>query len=225
MMSNRMNYKSNTSFIDMFMLLSLILGIMVIVLFMLIKPIIPQKEDVPLDEQVLVKLEWDDTVNYDLDMWLFAPDNTIVGFKSKSKNGITLERDDLGHKNEYGYVDGVMAPIYDNTEVVRIKEVMDGDYYISVHFYSAMQSYTVQESEEGKSVKSKFVITVYFAGKHVPVSITHSEVHVRQEVGVVKLTFKNGKLVGSTQSTRLIGTTEMRTSPSNGSSGAHYGYQ
>ena len=177
---------------------------MVIILFIMIKPIVPTKEEIPLEEQVLIKLEWEDTEDVDLDLWLADPLGNIVGFKNLHAGSITLERDDLGFKNEYGWIDGKISKIYDNTEVIRIKDVMDGNYDISVQFYSARG--WKEKTKLGKEVPSdiEFKVTIYFAAQHTPVAISYGRVVPNQEVGVISLQFFEKRLIHTEPSNRLI---------------------
>lgn len=197
------HYKSTTSMIDMFMLLTVGFVTLFILAFILIKPVVPKTQDIPLEEQLLIKLEWDDTINADLDLWLKNPVGNIVSFKNKDVHGVTLERDDLGHTNEWTMLNGQAMPIFSNYEVIRIKNLVDGDYFVAVHYYSSRgkpgtplpPSTTKPGHAEGEfNPTLAFKVSAYIPNKHTPIFIEARTVDYHKETPVIKFTVVDGAI-------------------------------
>lgn len=190
--------------IDMFMLLTVGFVILFVLAFILIKPVVPKTQEVPLDEQLLIKLKWDDTMNVDLDLWMLDSQGLITSFKRKDNNGITLERDDLGHSNEWSMVDGSARPIFSNFEVIRIKNLADGDYYITVHYYAARGGYNTSPTPMNPSQPGfrlgefkntmEFQVTAWIPNKHTPIFVENDTVDYHKETSVIKFTVVDGKI-------------------------------
>lgn len=180
------HFKSNGSMLDLFLLLAMSFAVLFVIAFILIKPVDPKKKDIELEEHMLVKLEWDDNTNIDLDLWLMSPDGTIVSFRSKDKGGMVLERDDLGTGNDWIPVDGEMKIVPDNTEVARLKRLVDGTYYISVHYYSNRQA--------GRPEAEPFTVTIYDGQKHKRLTIFTGTAYLFAETPVMEITVKNGRI-------------------------------
>ena len=191
----RARYKSNSSMLDLFLLLAMGFVVLFILAFILIKPVDPKKKDIELEEQLLVKLEWDDRATNDLDLWVLLPDGTLVSFKQKENRIASLERDDRGTTSDLIWVDGKEQFHRDNTEIVRVKHLEDGDYYISVQYYTG---YCKDCNVE------PFTVTVHDGIAHRDLAIMTGEVYKYAETPVLKLTVKDGKIVSYTKSDRFI---------------------
>lgn len=119
------------------MLFNVLLGFVVlfVIAFLLINPI-TKKQDVPSKAEAMIVMEWDDNSYSDIDLWIQRDNNSPVGFNNKSGQGMNLERDDLGTSNDRVIVDGKVTVIKKNREVVNVRGVVPGDYYINVHAYN-----------------------------------------------------------------------------------------
>lgn len=126
---------NNITFNDM--LFNILLGfvILFVIAFLLINPI-TKNEDIPAKAEFMIVLEWDDESVSDFDLWLQHNDENPIGFNNKDQNGANLERDDLGYANDIIVIDGEKRIIRKNREVINIRGVIAGDYYINVHAYS-----------------------------------------------------------------------------------------
>lgn len=193
-----------TALLDLNTLLALAFAAMTFLLLIFIQPIIPQKQDIPLDEQLLIKMEWDDNIDNDVDLWVMDPSEQAIGFRNKNGAGITLERDDLGYRQEFAYLNGEMSIIKDNTEVVRVKRVSDGTYYVNVHHYSSRGWLNLKRNGKEVPDQERVVITVYWADRHTPIAIHNLMVKAGQEVPVMALTFESGELVNVENHTRVF---------------------
>lgn len=119
------------------MLFNVLLGFVVlfVIAFLLINPI-TKKQDIPAKAEAMIVIEWSDESFTDVDLWIQRDRDLPVGFNNKSGQGMNLERDDLGTSNDRIVVDGVMQVIKVNREVVNIRGIVPGSYYINVHAYS-----------------------------------------------------------------------------------------
>lgn len=192
----RERYKSNSSMLDLFLLLAMGFVVLFILAFILIKPVDPKKKDIELEEQLLVKLEWADEATSDIDLWVLLPDGTTVSFKQKENRVASLERDDRGTNSDLIYVDGKEVFHKNNTEIVRIKVLEDGEYYISVQYYS--DTICPNCNEEA------FRVTVHDGIAHADLAIQSGVVYKYAETPVLKITVKDGKIVSYEKSDRFI---------------------
>lgn len=196
MTMNRGNFKSTTSMLDLFLLMAVGFVSLFVLAFILIQPPTDPAKEIELDEQLLIKLTWEGTHNNDLDMWVMTPDGSIVAFKNKQANGVTLERDDRGFSAEQVNVNGKLTYVYDNTEVVRVKRLEDGDYYISVQYYSAKGciNCTVED----------YKVEVYDGNRHRTLAIYTGSIGQAAESPVLKITVKDGSIVKYEDSDKFI---------------------
>ena len=192
---SREKYKSNSSMLDLFLLLAMGFVVLFIIAFILIKPVDPKKKDIEVEEQMLVKLEWADEAVSDIDLWVLLPDGTLVSFKQKENRIASLERDDRGTASDLIYVDGKETFHKDNTEIVRIKHLEDGVYYISVQYYS---TYCAKCKEEA------FTVTVHDGIKHKDLAIQTGIVYKYAETPVLKITVVDGEIKSYEKSNRFI---------------------
>ena len=192
---SRERYKSNSSMLDLFLLLAMGFVVLFIVAFILIKPVDPKKKDIELEEQMLIKLEWADEATSDIDLWVLLPDGTLVSFKQKENRVASLERDDRGTTSDLIYVDGKEVFHKDNTEIVRIKHLEDGDYYVSVQYYSDAYGHDLEEA---------FKVTVHDGIAHKDLAIMTGVVHKYAETPVMKITVKDGSIIRYEKSDRFI---------------------
>ena len=129
-------YNANISFNDL--LANMLLGfvaLFVLVLF-LINPISKQG-DVPTKAEIMIILDWDNDSTDDLDIWLMGPGmEHPLSFQQKSSGYMHLDRDDLGSVSDMVLVHGQEVTIKLNREVVNMRGIMPGDYFINVHIYS-----------------------------------------------------------------------------------------
>lgn len=195
-MASREQYKSNSSMLDLFLLLAMGFVVLFVLAFILIKPVDPKKKDIELEEQMLVKLEWNDLATSDLDLWVLLPTGEIVSFKEKERRVASLERDDRGTTSDLVYVNGEETWHKDNTEIVRIKMLEDGEYFISVQFYT--------DTPCAKCKEEAFTITVHDGIKHKDLAIQTGIVYKYAETPVLKITVIDGEIKRFEKSDRFI---------------------
>jgi hypothetical protein len=200
-MSKYAKFKSNGSLLDLFLLLALGFVVLFILAFILIKPVDPKQKDIELEEQLLINLTWEDTAPNDLDMWLQTPDGELVSFRKKEHAGAVLERDDLGDDKDWVIVDGKRQPLFTNREVIRIKKLVDGTYYLTVQHYN--MGTNNNGTAKGPEV-IQFQVEVYDGKQHKTLAIFNSEVVVYAEKPVIKIIVKDGDIIGYSNSDKHL---------------------
>jgi hypothetical protein len=75
---------------------------------------------------VLVELNWPDTLDADVDLWVQAPGDLPVGYSNKGAAVFNLLRDDLGHQVDLSGR---------NYEVSYARGIVPGEYTVNAHLY------------------------------------------------------------------------------------------
>ncbi len=133
-------YSNNLAFVDL--LFNLLIGIafLFIVSFLLIND--PKKEENvrPMSEFMVI-LSWDGDKNSDIDLWVEGPSG-VVGFQSPTSGFMFLDKDDLGHRNDYIWNDNGQKEILKiNREIVNIRGFQSGEYIVNAHWYGGSGNY------------------------------------------------------------------------------------
>lgn len=128
-----------TAYIDL--LLNVLTGI--IFLFILttifIQP--PKKtenEGIKRDAELILTATWDTMIDCDIDMWIEDPLGNVVSFQQLSKGLMTIERDDMGFKNDFIYDDGgnLLLQAMENKEIWTLRGKQVGKFTVNLHMYS-----------------------------------------------------------------------------------------
>ena len=168
-MSNR--YGSSLSFNDV--LFNALLGFVVlfVLALLLINPI-TKKSDIPAKAEILIILEWADEASDDIDMWVQGPSGAPISFQNKTNGVMHLDRDDLGRTSDFMVVDGERIQITLNREVVSMRGIAPGDYYINIHVYN----------KKGNSAPTKYTITLLDVNPYKEVYVMQGELTARGEI-------------------------------------------
>ena len=119
------------------MLSNIALGfIMLFIIALIMMNPITKKHDIPTKNEFMIVMEWQDDFSDDVDLWVQYEDDRPVGFRNRINGHVGLDRDDLGFANDYVVVDGKRQLIKVNREVVNIRGVVPGNYYVAAHVYS-----------------------------------------------------------------------------------------
>lgn len=128
-------YKSTFGFIDL--LFNLLVGFtfLFMLAFILINPVAKKEAHDPKAEYLVI-MSWDDNSKSDIDLWIKDDVDTIVGFRAKDVALLTLDRDDLGDRNDmYTTKENVeLVPV--NREVISIRSKTQRRYVVTTHFYN-----------------------------------------------------------------------------------------
>jgi hypothetical protein len=174
------NYRSNVAFIDL--LFNLLAGFvsLFIIAIMLINPV-AKTGVVDPNLELMITLEWDKNSNHDYDLWVKGPGNQVVGFNNKESGYMTLERDDLGSSNDRFWNSDIQdwIEIKRNLEVVAIRGLVPGKYYVSVHFFGK------RPKEEPNKVN---VVVTDLSPFRVVIDRTVATQREKQEIPVIAFT-------------------------------------
>ena len=165
-------YGSNLSFNDV--LFNALLGFVVlfVLALLLINPI-TKKSDIPAKAEVLIILEWDSEVADDIDIWAHGPNmGAPISFQNKHSGYMHLDRDDLGRSSDVMMIDGEKIIIKINREVVTLRGIAPGDYYINIHVYH-------KNKETGPT---KYTITLLDVNPYKEVYVMQGELHNRGDI-------------------------------------------
>jgi len=165
-------YGSNLSFNDV--LFNALLGFVVlfVLALLLINPI-TKKADIPSKAEIMFILEWDAESSDDLDTWILGPMmGSPVSFQNKTSGYMHLDRDDLGRQSDTMVVNGVRTVIKINREVVTMRGILAGDYYINIHVYN----------KRGADGPTKYTVTLLDVNPYKEIYVMQGEVTKRGEI-------------------------------------------
>ena len=129
-------YKSTLAFTDLLFNVLIGFAFLFIIAFILINPI-KEEAQIKAKAEFMVIMEWNAKSNYDIDLWMQDPLNTIVGFPNKESGWLLLDKDDLGASNDTMIMrDGTTKTIYLNREIMTVRGVASGEYIVNIHLYS-----------------------------------------------------------------------------------------
>jgi hypothetical protein len=134
---NTTRYKSTFGFVDL--LFNLLVGFtfLFVLAFILINPV-AKKDVLDPKAEYLVIMSWDDYSQSDIDIWVKDDKGNIVSFRSRDIALLTLDRDDLGNRNDE-YINEVIEKkesIAVNREVLSIRSKSPRRYIVTSHFYN-----------------------------------------------------------------------------------------
>lgn len=108
----------------------LMLGSFILMAFMmltLMNPVTPKTTDgTEQPGTMMVEIKWRDKIDTDVDLWVKAPGDKIIGYSNKAGTVFNLLRDDLGMIND---------PLEINYETAYTRGLPPGEYIINVHLY------------------------------------------------------------------------------------------
>lgn len=177
---------SSTAFHDFLFNMLLIFVVLFVMAFFLIRPPATPPADIDTTDDLVFRLTWNDKSPIDLDMWIKLPTTEIVSFKSKEASIAQLERDDRGWSGDTAIVDGVEKLLLQNLEVARVRQLLDGDYIVSVFFYS---------NGSGNDMLEEFVMEVIDPNNHKTLIKETGSVVYRGETPVCRIRVEGGKIV------------------------------
>ena len=129
-------YKSTLAFTDLLFNVLIGFAFLFIIAFILINPI-KEEAQIKAKAEFMVIMEWNAKSNYDIDLWMQDPLDTIVGFPNKESGWLHLDKDDLGASNDTVVMrDGTSKTIYLNREIMTVRGIAPGEYIVNIHLYS-----------------------------------------------------------------------------------------
>lgn len=131
----RRNNDQHTAMNDMLSNIALGFIMLFIIALIMMNPIAKQG-DIPSKNEFIIIMEWIDESRDDVDLWVQYDDDSAVGFTNRDEGHITLDRDDTGIGNDSVVVDGVRQILRINREVVNIRGIVPGNYYVVANMYN-----------------------------------------------------------------------------------------
>ena len=111
-----------------------------------------EEANVQKKAEFIITAEWDKDskadVDCDVDLWVRDPNGDSVYFNAKDGNGLHLERDDLGDRNDVvknSFGDETTGVIEDK-EYTYIRSIFPGEYVVNVHLYGCKKGSTYSTS-------------------------------------------------------------------------------
>ncbi|SVB63146.1 uncharacterized protein METZ01_LOCUS216000 [marine metagenome] len=146
--------------------------VLFVLALLLINPI-TKKSDIPSKAEIMLTLEWDSEVADDIDIWVLGPVmGAPISFQNKHSGYMHLDRDDLGRSSDVMMIDGEKTIIKINREVVTLRGIAPGDYYINIHVYH-------KNKETGPT---KYTITLLDVNPYKEVYVMQGELHNRGDI-------------------------------------------
>ena len=138
----RSRYSSNVAFLDMTLNTLMGISVLFIIAFLLIREE-DKKTDTPEPPlRLMITLEWPvegAASKADIDIWTsFGPnDDDAVGFRAPIREGIALERDDLGSRSDTVLSKGksIVEVIPINREVINFRRVPEHEITVNAMYY------------------------------------------------------------------------------------------
>lgn len=132
-----------TAYIDL--LLNVLTGI--IFLFILTTLFIQppkktQTEGIKRNAELIMTVTWPSEIDCDIDMWVEDPLGNLVSFQLLTKGLMTIERDDMGFRNDFMYdsAGNLILQANENKEIWTLRGKQLGEFTINLHMYSCRQN-------------------------------------------------------------------------------------
>ena len=156
------------------MLSNIALGfIMLFIIALIMMNPIAKQGDIPSKNEFMIIMEWADDSRDDVDLWVQYENVNPVGFTNRDQGHMTLDRDDVGRSSDVIVIDGERQLIRINREVVNVRGVVPGDYYVVANMYN--------RRDDGSDGPQRVRITVIDVNPYREVySVTHELSRTRQ---------------------------------------------
>ena len=140
----------------------------------------------PISGNLIVEITWPNNQHVDVDLWVQAPKDVIVGFSNKGGALFNLLRDDLGRMMDLTDI---------NHEIAYTRGIVAGEYVINAHLYRSnwrtpppVKVETAISIKKAKPDGTTFVAPILFTTANLD--------HQGQEITLVRFTLnEDGTLV------------------------------
>lgn len=132
----RKSYNTSGSFVDL--LFNMLMGFFMLLLIAiaLIK-VETSSKDIELKAEYMITLEWPNGNKDDVDLLVKTPQNQIVFYGNRDIKSASLDRDDLGARNDTIILeDGTKVVIKENWEHITLRKALAGEYIVNVLMFS-----------------------------------------------------------------------------------------
>jgi hypothetical protein len=106
----------------------------VLMLTVMNPPAKSSEADVQAPGNITVEIQWPNTLDADVDLWVQAPGDRPVGYSNTNGKIFNLLRDDLGRAND-------MTDL--NYEVAYSRGMPAGEYVVNVHLYRGISGVSI----------------------------------------------------------------------------------
>ena len=143
----------------------------------------------PISGNLIVEINWPNEQHVDVDLWVQAPEDVIVGFSNKGGAIFNLLRDDLGRMMDLSSI---------NHEIAYTRGIVAGEYTINAHLYRShwktpppVKVETTISIKKTKPDGTPFVAPILFTNAQLD--------HQGQEITLVRFQLtEDGELVPNT---------------------------
>lgn len=150
-------YDTRTSFIDMLLSGQMNLFILLMIAMAMVNPVTENKGKVDKKAEMVLSVEWNPSIDCDVDTWIKGPDDTVVWYNSKEGGYMNIERDDTGTKNDR-YIDRQGKEVYNpvNVEYWTLRQLVAGEYLVNVYSYACR----INDTDLEKIPNGKIDVTI-----------------------------------------------------------------
>jgi len=129
-------YSCNTSFLDLLFNMLLAFTAMFVLAFAMINVDKENKKSsVQIKAEYMITLSWNDEMDDDIDLYVEDPRGALVCFRRREDGLMHLDRDDLGHRNDFVETPNGQIRYPYNREIVTLRGFEEGEYCINAHAY------------------------------------------------------------------------------------------
>jgi hypothetical protein len=121
-------------FVDLFLCLLLIFALLFLLSYTLIAEKKKKEDLAKNDNNILIMMSW--KMDNDVDLWLQLPDGRCVGYNNRDEPPAHLDVDVVRwrrYKDDTGYE----YIIENSQEVITIRDILEGEYVVNIHYYGA----------------------------------------------------------------------------------------
>ncbi len=129
-------YTNNTPMIDLFLTMALFFLAIAVIQMALIK-VENKKKNVESKAEFIITVEWPSDIRDDVDTYLEDPVGNIIFYQKKSAGLMHLDRDDLGHSNDFIKLPNGKFMKFDyNREKITLRGIIPGEYILNLHMFN-----------------------------------------------------------------------------------------
>lgn len=156
------NRVSNNVVIDLLFNLLLSFVALFFLAFVMVNDPKEKEEAAKNDNNILITMRW--KMDNDIDLWLKLPDGRMVWYSNRDEPPAHLDVDVVQWRR-YHQPDGSEYVIEDSEEIITIRSILEGEYAVNAHYYSA------QKVDPEKPVEVEIIVQdvktghIVYAGK------------------------------------------------------------
>ena len=160
-----------TPFLDLLFNCLLAFAAFFMLAFLLVNPKVKHDKNVEAKAEVIITVTWPKENKDDVDTYVEDPLGALVFFQRKEDGLMHLDRDDLGHDNDYIRTPTGVFKYDENREIVTLRGLIPGEYVVNVHMYSKRN----KEPVEVKIMLEKINPSLTLCGVKTVTLINHGD--------------------------------------------------